>query len=39
MIDFHLERHVITINGVDYDSRTITIEEARKLAEATHEAV
>ena len=32
-VEYHLERHVININGHDYDSRVLTLEKARKLAE------
>ena len=33
-IEYHLDRHVITIDGHDYNSRILTLEEAAKLAEA-----
>jgi hypothetical protein len=32
-IEYHLDRHVITIDGHDYDSRVMTLKEARKRAE------
>lgn len=32
-IEFHLDRHLIKIDGHDYDSRKLTLEEAKKLAE------
>ena len=32
-IEFHLDRHIIKIDGHDYDSRVLTLEKARKLAE------
>jgi hypothetical protein len=33
-IEYHLDRHVITIDGHNYDSRILTLEEARKRAES-----
>ena len=34
-VEFHLDRHIIKIGGRDYDSRKLTLEEAKKLMEAT----
>ena len=32
-IEFHLDRHIIKIDGPDYDSRRLTLDEAEKLME------
>ena len=32
-IEFHLDRHIIKIDGHDYDSRRLTLDEAEKLME------
>lgn len=33
-IEYHLDRHIIKIDGSDYDARKLTLDEAKKLAEA-----
>lgn len=32
-IEYHLDRHIIKIGGHHYDSRKLTLEEAKKLME------
>ena len=32
-IEYHLDQHIIKINGRNYDSRVLTLEEAKKLME------